>query len=46
VPGGIKRPWEYRCSEIGSYQQAQHLLRQGHTYLESNGDREAFESRP
>jgi hypothetical protein len=31
----------YRCKEIGSYARAQELLRQGHTYLDSNGDGEA-----
>ncbi|WP_233130357.1 excalibur calcium-binding domain-containing protein [Synechococcus sp. 1G10] len=40
IPGGRK----YRCKEIGSYQQAQALLLQGHTYLDSNGDGEACES--
>ena len=34
----------YRCSKIGSYAQAQALLRQGHTYLDGNGDGEACES--
>ena len=34
----------YRCSEIGSYQQAQVLLKQGRTYLDINGDGEACES--
>ncbi len=34
----------YRCSRIGSYAQAQVLLRQGHTYLDGNGDGEACES--
>ncbi|MCX5969071.1 MAG: thermonuclease family protein [Cyanobacteria bacterium] len=34
----------YRCQEIGSYARAQELLRQGHTYLDSNGDGEACES--
>jgi endonuclease YncB( thermonuclease family) len=34
----------YRCSEIGSYARAQELLRQGHTYLDSNRDGEACES--
>ncbi len=28
----------YRCSEIGSYERAQELLQQGHTYLDGNGD--------
>jgi endonuclease YncB( thermonuclease family) len=40
IPGGRT----YRCDEIGSYQQAQLLLRQGHTYLDGNGDGEACES--
>jgi hypothetical protein len=34
----------YRCSEIGSYARAQQLLRQGHTYLDGDGDGEACES--
>jgi endonuclease YncB( thermonuclease family) len=34
----------YRCKEIGSYARAQELLRQGHTYLDGNGDGEACES--
>ena len=34
----------YRCKEIGSYTKAQELLRQGHSYLDSNGDGEACES--
>jgi endonuclease YncB( thermonuclease family) len=40
TPGGRR----YRCQEIGSYARAQELLRQGHTYLDSNGDGEACES--
>jgi endonuclease YncB( thermonuclease family) len=40
TPGGLR----YRCSEIGSYARAQELLRQGHTYLDSNQDGEACES--
>jgi endonuclease YncB( thermonuclease family) len=28
----------YRCKEIGSYARAQELLREGHTYLDRNGD--------
>ncbi len=40
TPGGRR----YRCKEIGSYARAQDLLRQGHTYLVSNGDGEACES--
>jgi len=34
----------YRCGEIGSWSRAQDLLRQGHTYLDSDGDGEACES--
>jgi endonuclease YncB( thermonuclease family) len=34
----------YHCAEIGSYGRAQQLLRQGHTYLDANGDGEACES--
>lgn len=40
TPGGRR----YRCNEIGSYARAQELLRQGHTYLDSNGDGEACEA--
>jgi endonuclease YncB( thermonuclease family) len=40
APGGRR----YRCNEIGSYARAQELLRQGHTYLDSNSDGEACES--
>ncbi len=39
TPGGRR----YRCGEIGSYAKAQELLRQGHTYLDGNGDGEACE---
>ena len=34
----------YRCRDIGSYERAQELLRQGHRYLDGNGDGEACES--
>jgi endonuclease YncB( thermonuclease family) len=34
----------YRCSEIGSYERAQELLLQGHSYLDGNGDGEACKS--
>jgi micrococcal nuclease len=34
----------YRCSQIGSFARAQELLRQGHTYLDRNGDGVACES--
>jgi endonuclease YncB( thermonuclease family) len=40
TPGGRR----YRCSEIGSYDRAQELLRQGHSYLDGNGDGEACEN--
>ena len=40
TPDGIR----HRCPDIGSYGRAQELLRQGHTYLDSNGDGEACES--
>ena len=40
TPGGGR----YRCSEISSYAKAQELLRQGHSYLDGNGDGEACES--
>jgi endonuclease YncB( thermonuclease family) len=33
----------YTCSQIGSYAQAQVLLRQGHRYLDGDGDGEACE---
>jgi endonuclease YncB( thermonuclease family) len=45
IPDGTTpdgRRWH--CQEIGSYNRAQELLRQGHTYLDSNGDGEACES--
>jgi endonuclease YncB( thermonuclease family) len=34
----------YTCKQIGSYAQAQVLLRQGHRYLDGDGDGEACES--
>jgi endonuclease YncB( thermonuclease family) len=40
----VTRGRRYRCSEIASYGRAQELLRQGHRYLDSNGDGEACES--
>jgi endonuclease YncB( thermonuclease family) len=42
TPGGHR----YRCREIGSHARAQQLLRQGHTYLDGNGDGEACEWLP
>jgi endonuclease YncB( thermonuclease family) len=35
---------KYRCGEIGSWSRAQDLLKQGHTYLDRDGDEEACES--
>ena len=40
TPGGRR----YRCSAIGSYARAQELLRQGHSYLDGNGDGQACEA--
>jgi hypothetical protein len=34
----------YRCKEIGSFAKAQELLRQGHTYLDRDGDGVACQS--
>jgi hypothetical protein len=34
----------FRCTQIGSWARAQQLLRQGHTYLDGDGDREACDS--
>jgi endonuclease YncB( thermonuclease family) len=34
----------FRCRQIGSWPRAQQLLRQGHTYLDGDGDGEACES--
>jgi hypothetical protein len=34
----------YTCKSIGSFARAQELLRQGHTYLDRNGDGVACES--
>ena len=34
----------YRCKEIGSWSRAQDILKQGHTYLDRDGDGEACES--
>ena len=35
---------KYRCKEIGSWDKAQALLKQGHTYLDRDSDGEACES--
>ncbi len=42
--GTTPRGRQSRCKEIGSYAQAQHLLAQGHSYLDGDGDGEACES--
>ncbi|MCP9928815.1 thermonuclease family protein [Cyanobium sp. CH-040] len=42
TPGGRR----YTCRQIGSSARAQQLLRQGHTYLDGDGDGEACESLP
>jgi len=34
----------YTCKQVGSYAQAQMLMRQGHTYLDGDGDGEACEA--
>jgi len=34
----------YRCKQIGSWAIAQELLKQGHSYLDGDGDGEACES--
>jgi hypothetical protein len=40
TPGGRR----YSCKKIGSDARGQELLRQGHTYLDGNGDGEACKS--
>ena len=42
-PSSSPSAHHYRCKEIGSYARAQELLRQGHTYLDGNGDGVACE---
>jgi len=41
---GASSSGRYRCGEIGSWSRAQELLRQGHAYLDRDGDGEACES--
>lgn len=43
-PGGAATSGRYRCREIGSWNKAQELLKQGHTHLDRDGDGEACES--
>ena len=40
--GSSQRKW--RCAQVGSWQQAQDLLQEGHTYLDRDKDGEACES--
>ena len=42
--GGTSSSGRYRCSEIDPWSKAQDLLRQGHAYLDRDGDGEACES--
>ena len=45
IPDGTTRGGRrYRCSEINSYACAQELLRQGHSYLDGDGNGKACES--
>ena len=45
---GVARPGQsggrYRCKQIGNWAKAQELLKQGHTYLDGDGDGEACEA--
>jgi len=40
----VKPTSRYRCNDVGSWAKAQELLKQGHTYLDGDGDGEACES--
>lgn len=44
APAGAYTGRKLTCRQIGSYDRAQELLRQGHTYLDRNGDGTACES--
>jgi micrococcal nuclease len=44
APAGAYSGRKLTCRQIGSYARAQELLRQGHTYLDKNGDGTACES--
>ena len=44
APAGGYSGRKLTCRQIGSYVRAQELLRQGHTYLDKNGDGLACES--
>ncbi|WP_414027535.1 excalibur calcium-binding domain-containing protein [Cyanobium sp. ATX-6F1] len=43
-PSPAQSGGRYRCKEIGSFAKAQELLKQGHSYLDKNGDGVACES--
>ena len=42
--GSSSSTGKYRCKDVGSWDKAQGLLKQGHTYLDRDGDGEACES--
>jgi hypothetical protein len=44
APAGAYSGRKLTCRQIGSYARAQELLKQGHTYLDRNGDGVACES--
>ena len=44
APAGYYMGRKLTCRQIGSFARAQELLRQGHTYLDKNGDGVACES--
>ena len=44
APAGSFSGRKLYCRQIGSFARAQELLRQGHTYLDKNGDGVACES--
>jgi hypothetical protein len=44
APTGGSTGRKLTCRQIGSYARAQELLRQGHGYLDKNGDGTACES--
>ncbi len=44
APAGAYSGQKLTCRQIGSYARAQELLKEGHTYLDKNGDGVACES--
>jgi hypothetical protein len=44
APAGGYSGWKLNCQQIGSCARAQEMLRQGHTYLDKNGDGVVCES--